>query len=103
MDVSSYGGMSLIFASVGATSAVSLRKAIGGLRNPDEVGADVLGWAMPRRDLRLWPRPEGPLQMKTFGFTYQPPIRRDLADPRSSGAPAQTPRKPMLNDRRSTR
>jgi hypothetical protein len=38
--------------------------------------------------------------------TYHPanPVRRDLADPRSTGAPpAQQPRKPFLNDRRSGR
>jgi hypothetical protein len=31
------------------------------------------------------------------------PVRRELTDGRSTGAPAAQPRKPMLNDRRSTR
>jgi hypothetical protein len=40
--------------------------------------------------------------MKTYQGTITP-NRRDLTDPRSSGKPAQAPRTPMLNDRRSTR
>jgi len=40
--------------------------------------------------------------MKTYQGTMTP-NRRDLSDPRSSGKPVQTPRAPLLNDRRSTR
>jgi hypothetical protein len=40
--------------------------------------------------------------MKTYQGTITP-TRRDLSDPRSSGTPAQTPKAPRLNDRRSTR
>jgi len=31
------------------------------------------------------------------------PVRRDLTDPRSTGAPVSPTRKTLLNDRRSTR
>ena len=41
--------------------------------------------------------------MKTYGATYQPVVQGGLRDARSIGAPQQTPRKPLLNDRRSTR
>lgn len=40
--------------------------------------------------------------MKTHRGTITP-IRRDLNDSRSSGAPTQQTRQPVLNDRRSTR
>ena len=40
--------------------------------------------------------------MKSYQGTMTP-NRRDLSDPRSSGKPAQAPRTPLLNDRRSTR
>lgn len=41
--------------------------------------------------------------MKTYPSAASP-IRRDLSDPRSTvRAPAQQPRKPFLNDRRSGR
>jgi hypothetical protein len=40
--------------------------------------------------------------MKTYQGTITP-IRRDLSDPRSSGARSQAPRTAPLNDRRSTR
>ena len=39
-----------------------------------------------------------------FPTTTNPaPVRRDLTDSRSTGAPAPGPRKILLNDRRSTR
>lgn len=41
--------------------------------------------------------------MKTYGATYQPVVQGGLRDARSTGAPQPTPRKPLLNDRRSTR
>jgi hypothetical protein len=42
--------------------------------------------------------------MKIRPTTVSAPIRRDLHDPRSSGAPtAAQARKSLLNDRRSTR
>jgi hypothetical protein len=41
--------------------------------------------------------------MKTYGATYQPVVQGGLRDSRSTGAPIQQTRKPMLNDRRSTR
>lgn len=41
--------------------------------------------------------------MKTYGTTYQPQTQGGLRDARSTGAPAPQPRKPLLNDRRSTR
>jgi hypothetical protein len=40
--------------------------------------------------------------MTTYNPREQQPVRRDLSDPRSSGAPAQG-RKTLLNDKRSTR
>jgi hypothetical protein len=43
--------------------------------------------------------------MKIYDSRLQAPARRDLTDPRSTG-PANTPqetRRPILNDRRSTR
>jgi hypothetical protein len=40
--------------------------------------------------------------MKTYQGTMTP-TRRDLSDPRSSGAPTETPKSTRLNDRRSTR
>ena len=39
--------------------------------------------------------------MKPYNPRTQPPVRRDLADPRSSAASGG--RKALLNDRRSTR
>ena len=41
--------------------------------------------------------------MKSYGMSYQPPIRGGMTDTRSTGAPAQNAPKPRLNDRRSTR
>ena len=41
--------------------------------------------------------------MKTYGTTYSPPVAGGLNDPRSSSAKGPAPRKPRLNDRRSTR
>lgn len=41
--------------------------------------------------------------MTSYNSPPQPPARRGLTDPRSSGAPAaQYPRKTILNDARST-
>jgi len=48
-------------------------------------------------------RPKGPDIMKTYGATYQPVVQGGLRDARSTGSPAQQSRKPLLNDRRSTR
>jgi hypothetical protein len=42
--------------------------------------------------------------MKTWSQPQPSPVRRDLSDSRSTGAPsAGPPRKTLLNDRRSTR
>jgi len=41
--------------------------------------------------------------MKTYATTRPAPARRDFVDARSSAASAPAPRKPLLNDRRSTR
>lgn len=42
--------------------------------------------------------------MKTYATTPPTPVRRDLIDSRSSaGSSAPQSRKPLLNDRRSTR
>jgi hypothetical protein len=42
--------------------------------------------------------------MKIYHSTLQTPVRRDLIDARSAGGPAvPASRKPVLNDRRSTR
>lgn len=47
--------------------------------------------------------PERPNPMTSHNSPPQPPARRDLTDPRSSGAPAaQYARKMILNDARST-
>ena len=40
--------------------------------------------------------------MTSYNPRDQQPVRRDLSDPRSSGAPQQS-RKTLLNDKRSTR
>jgi hypothetical protein len=41
--------------------------------------------------------------MKTQPSYGLSPVRREIMDPRSSGGPATQTRKPVLNDRRSTR
>jgi len=40
--------------------------------------------------------------MKTYPSAASP-VRRDLSDPRSTGPALSQPRKPFLNDRRSSR
>lgn len=64
----------------------------------------MLFWGFARRGTTAWRGPKGPSSMKPYATTPPTPVRRDLIDSRSSaGSSAPQSRKPLLNDRRSTR